>query len=744
MRRLFPILVALTPFLFGYDRLSTCQTNATVPPPCPGVPLQRTDNTAIQFYLNDLVAGGVTSSASGSSVTVITAKSNPLQAVELAQAKWNSVTTANVNFLEVQSTAKTHDSSDCVNVISIAASASELSAVSGLIALTVNASAPSSGVIPCDTGVNVNVNVGDIVDSDILLNPQWSFSTDYSTAFDLQGTLTHEFGHALSANHSGLLGATMFQYGSNTVIAYINQRYLSMDDIAFVSGAYPAAGGSALGTIGGMVAVDGAAVPYALLTLIDTTHGITIGGLSNADGTYSVQVPAGSYLVYAEPFGIVQPGNLYLTVAEAGSATSVRFLSTFLGGNSNPAIVNVAANGASTGNNIAVTALPSGAAILAPPQIGFGAPGGSGDVKSVTQIAGPVPIASGESLDLAFAGLGFDATLTLANLQIYGAGITVTNVRVDPLEQFNINGTLYPLVRATITIPARQNAAVAGIFINRGSTALPTLSLSGVLVITPPTPAFTSPSVVSAATYLGSGVCTGFTCASGAVSPGGIYTIFPTKGTSNLGPAAGMGNAGFDGYGFLSANLAGVSVTFDGVAAPLFYVSGGLINAQVPFEVAGKTSTNVVVNFFGSESAPVAVPVLNEQPAFFTNNADGGTDSIVVNADGTVNSKTNPAARGTYVTAYGTGIGKVAGVVTGQGAPFENALTPNYTCTVANVNQSFIFPAAFVGYTPTEVGLAQFTFQVPTGVAPNTTQVLKCTDTATGVSTPYGTLYVGN
>ncbi len=156
--------------------------------------------------------------------------------------------------------------------------------------------------------------------------------------------MTHEFGHSLSANHSGLLGATMFQYSSNTVTAYINQRYLSVDDVTFVSAVYPAAGASTLGTVSGTVMVDGSPVPFALLTLIDTTQGITIGGLANADGTYSVQVPPGSYLMYAEPFGIVQPGNLYLTAAQAGQVMSIRFLSTFLGGNSNPTIVNVAAN----------------------------------------------------------------------------------------------------------------------------------------------------------------------------------------------------------------------------------------------------------------------------------------------------------------------------------------------------------------------------------------------------------------
>jgi uncharacterized protein (TIGR03437 family) len=737
MPRVSLILLALAPCLFGYDRLNTCSGNPNPPSAC--VPEQRIDNTAIQFYLNNLVVAGATSSASGSNTTVITAKSNPLQAVELATETWNGVTTANVNFLPVKNTTSTHDPNDCMDVISIAASPSELSAVSGLTAVTILQSAASAGMFQCDTGAVINAVVGQILDSDILLNPvpnsAGSFSTDGSTPVDLQGVLTHEFGHTLSANHSGLLGATMFQYNTNGVTAYINQRYLSMDDMTAVSTAYPAAGTSTLGTVSGTVTVGGTPVPFALLTLINTAQTVTIGGLSNADGTYSVQVPPDRYTIYAEPSGVVQPGNLYLTAAQAGSATSIKFLSTFLGGNSNPTIVTVAANGTSAGNNITATALPPGAATIAPPFIGFGKAGGSGDVHSFSQIGGPVPIASGQSLDLAFAGLGFDATLTMANLLIYGPGITVTKIGVDPQEQLTINGTLFPVVRATVTITAQQNAGVGTIFISRGSTTASTLSLSGALVITPPTPAFIPASLLNAASYEGAG----------QVSPGGLYSIYaPTGSPPNLGPAAGVNHApNYDGYGYLPAYLGGVSVTFDGIAAPLFYVSGGLINLQVPFEVAGKTSTNVVVNFFGSMSAPVAVPVLNEQLAFFTVTPQK-TDSIVVNQDGSVNSSASPAPPGTYVTAYGTGLGSVAGVVTGQGAPFENTLTPHYTCTVGNSNQSFISPATFVGWTPTSAGLASFILQVPMGVAPNTTQLLKCTDTTTGASTPNGTLYVGH
>jgi uncharacterized protein (TIGR03437 family) len=710
MRRISLLLLTLAPCLLGYIRLTTGETTP--------VALQRVDNTGIQFYLNSQIMPGATSSASGKTVTVITANSNPSQAIASAQAMWNNVTTANVKFLPVMPTTVTHatqDPNNLINVISIAASTAELSAVNGVVALTLNTWYSSSGVIN-----GLNVNDGSIVNSDILLNPADSFSTDGSTATtDLQAVMTHEFGHTLGANHTGVLGATMFQFWSLT------ERYLSLDDLTFVNEAYPTAGTAAapLGTIGGTVMAGTTPVPYALLTLIDTTQNITIGGLSNPDGTYSVQVPPGSYIISAAPFNtIIQPGNLYFTTAQAALAAGVSFQPTFLGGNTNPSAVKVSANGASTGNIINVA---SGASTLTPPfyiVLKTGAAFTSN--LTVSQIGGPVPIASGQTVDLCLVGTGFDSTFTTANFAVYGSGITITKVAVDPLVSFPIG----PLLRVTLNIPAQSTANLATLFVTKGGN---TLSLAGGLVITPPTPAFTSQSVVSAATYVGSG-------GNGAVSPGGIYSIYATTGTANLGPNPYVVNGGYVN-GFLPGDLAGVNVTFDGVSAPLFFVYGGQINLQVPFEVAGKTSTNVVVNFFGSTNPPVAVPVLPEQPAFFTATPEG-SDSLVYNADGTLNSMTNPAARGTYVTAYGTGVGNLTGLVTGQGAPFVQAL--NYTCTIGSQTEA----AAFAGWTPTAVGLAQFNFEVPTSITANSTQTLKCTntDTASGASTQTGTIYVGN
>src|ERR1019366_10605210 len=72
--------------------------------------------------------------------------------------------------------------------------------------------------------------------------------------------------------------------------------------------------------------------------------------------------------------------------------------------------------------------------------------------------------------------------------------------------------------------------------------------------------------------------------AEGGVVPQMLVSIFG----SNLAVQAASVNA-FP----LPTQLAGTSATFDGVAAPLLYVSPNQINAQVPTAVQGLTSANL-------------------------------------------------------------------------------------------------------------------------------------------------------
>jgi uncharacterized protein (TIGR03437 family) len=178
-------------------------------------------------------------------------------------------------------------------------------------------------------------------------------------------------------------------------------------------------------------------------------------------------------------------------------------------------------------------------------------------------------------------------------------------------------------------------------------------------------------------------------------------------------------------------------VTFDGVAAPLDYVSGSQINLQVPFEVAGKTSTQVVVNYYGSKSVPVTLTVAPTQPAFFTFN---GTVIAQNFPDYSLNTSTNPIARGGVVVLYGTGIGKPSYALgTGQPGvvPPTGYVPPTYSCSFGGSAVNAAYTYWYYGF----VGLATWTVSPPAN-APTGPVTLTCTDTASGAITPQGTIYL--
>ena len=306
------------------------------------------------------------------------------------------------------------------------------------------------------------------------------------------------------------------------------------------------------------------------------------------------------------------------------------------------------------------------------------------------------------------------------------------SVRLDP------NGSTvgpYKILRVTLNnIPAQQGLSLASIFVTKGSN---TLSISGALTIGPPTPTTTSASVVNSASNLGNG------SGNGAVSPGGLYTIYDVPNNPNLGANTFVINTGYDPYGFLAPILGGVSVTFDGVQAPIFFVDGGQINLQVPFEVAGKQSTFITVNYLGSKITPVQVPVLAEQPALISADSSGTGPVAAVNQDGSINSAAHPAPQGTIVTIYGTGVGQQAGYTvfaTGAAAPgVPGGFTGNYTYIIGGAASA---AAAYVGPTPTSVGLAQFNLKIPSINGP-TGAVSVVVTSPNGVSSRAGTtIYV--
>ncbi|HYA16473.1 MAG TPA: hypothetical protein VEF06_03350, partial [Bryobacteraceae bacterium] len=422
-----------------------------------------------------------------------------------------------------------------------------------------------------------------------------------------------------------------------------------------------------------------------------------------------------------------QPANFYLSSAQQAQATTA-FETTF---NVSPATkVPVTAGGTATVS----FQVNAGTSKLALPFFGFGAAGAKGDVKTFAQFAGPVPVASGQTLDLVIGGTGIDSKATF---QVLDGGITAS-APVQDSVMLNLSTGAVPLFRITLTIPVTSTSLASTLVITEGSTVL---SLSGVLAVTPPTPAFTAASLVSAATYKNAN-------GGAAVSPGGLSVLFGT----NAATATSVLTSSL----IFPNSLGGISVTFDGVLAPLYYVVtdpvSGQVNQmsfQVPFETAGKTSTNVVISYNGAMNPPVAVPVVPVQPAFFTHAADGGSDAWVVNQNYSINgpatdSTTQKANVGDTVTIYGTGIGSEEGssfgLQTGVLAPSNIPSGYNYgsvyTCNVGGNTAN----AVFAGWTPSAIGLAQWNVTIPKGVT-GAVQVY-CTDIASGARTQTATVYV--
>jgi uncharacterized protein (TIGR03437 family) len=83
------------------------------------------------------------------------------------------------------------------------------------------------------------------------------------------------------------------------------------------------------------------------------------------------------------------------------------------------------------------------------------------------------------------------------------------------------------------------------------------------------------------------------------LAPGALVSIF---GSNLTGPTQ---STTYGDTGSYPTSVASTSVTFNGVAASLLYVSPTQINAIVPFSLAGQTSLQVAVQRFERVSASV-------------------------------------------------------------------------------------------------------------------------------------------
>jgi uncharacterized protein (TIGR03437 family) len=166
--------------------------------------------------------------------------------------------------------------------------------------------------------------------------------------------------------------------------------------------------------------------------------------------------------------------------------------------------------------------------------------------------------------------------------------------------------------------------------------------------------------VVNASTLIPAG----WTTPGGAVAPGSIASIFG----QNLSPATAAAT-----QVPLPTSLAGVSVlwhtTTNGVTTdrplPLFYVSPGQINFQIPNLAIGH-SWPVIVQTPSGSSDPVMPVLSGSSPGIFVQDGSGCGPAWIFNVaqDGawSLNSPDNSVEPGGIIVVLGTGLGPVMGV----------------------------------------------------------------------------------
>jgi uncharacterized protein (TIGR03437 family) len=152
--------------------------------------------------------------------------------------------------------------------------------------------------------------------------------------------------------------------------------------------------------------------------------------------------------------------------------------------------------------------------------------------------------------------------------------------------------------------------------------------------------------------------------------------------------------------------MAGVAATVNGVAAPLFFVSPGQLNIQVPYETAVNSTAVLKVNSNG-QVASLTFSVSAAAPGVFV-----GQNSVVV--------PNSSVGRGQAAILFVTGAGNVTPAVPTAAAPSADTAIANLprpaqatTMTIGGVNA----PIQFIGIPSGLVGVIQINFVVPSGIA---------------------------
>ncbi len=170
------------------------------------------------------------------------------------------------------------------------------------------------------------------------------------------------------------------------------------------------------------------------------------------------------------------------------------------------------------------------------------------------------------------------------------------------------------------------------------------------------------------------------------VAPGEIITVF---------------GSGFDNN---------TRLLFDGILAPVLYVQADQMNAVVPFDITAPT-TAITLQSADQTFGQGRMDVFDAVPALFTANATGKGQAAVLNQDGSVNSPSNPAPRGSVISVFMTGAGRMT---PGQPDGSLTTVTPPFplvalgaSCNIGQVTYAGAAPGLLAGAVQVNVQISQ-------------------------------------
>jgi uncharacterized protein (TIGR03437 family) len=227
----------------------------------------------------------------------------------------------------------------------------------------------------------------------------------------------------------------------------------------------------------------------------------------------------------------------------------------------------------------------------------------------------------------------------------------------------------------------------------------------------------------------GSGMLSGPVAASTAtplIDAGGIANA--ASGAPIIAPGAFISIYGANMAGGLTVasstpfpdSLGATEAFLGGQPLPLYFTSGGQVNAIVPYDIAPNSSQQLIIQAGNALSQPEPVTVAAAQPGVFTQNQSGsGPGAILGQKPGKVaalNTAANPASAGDALLIFCTGLGTVTPAVAAGSAASTTVLsnTDNpVTVTVGEKDAQVLF----AGLAPGFVGLYQVNVIVPSGIA---------------------------